>query len=79
MSTAPIDASALVRDLTEARFGALERRFCTALSPMQPADKDRYRWGHPDAVILKPFFNLVLCECPHCKLAFTCLPPAHDD
>lgn len=42
---------------------------------MRWAEKDRFFWTHREARILRPFFNLVLCECPHCRLAFTCLPP----
>jgi hypothetical protein len=61
--------------LDRRRREALERRVCTAASPMQRADKDLYWWGHPDAVKLRPFFNLVLYECPNCKMAFTCFPP----
>lgn len=66
-----------VRSVTESTYGHLEQRTCTAEAPMPLDDKDNFRWHHPDAVEIKPFFNLVLCECPHCKFSFTCLP-AHD-
>jgi hypothetical protein len=48
----------------------LERRYCSADSPMAMADKDRFQWGHPDAAAVKPFFNLVIYRCPHCNLYF---------
>lgn len=41
---------------------------------MPQADKDRYRWSHPDAEVLGPFFNLTRARCPHCGLAFTYIP-----
>ena len=74
MATNPFNPNDLVRDIVETRYGGLERRVCTADAPMQAVDKDRYRWGHPDAVEVQPYFNLVLCHCPHCDLSFTCLP-----
>jgi hypothetical protein len=49
---------------------ALPRRYCTADSPMDMADKNNYQWGHPDAVEAEPFHNLVIYVCPHCRLAF---------
>lgn len=52
----------------------LERRYCEAAAPMPPEDKDRYLWGHGDAVAVRPFFNLVLYTCPHCQHTFTALP-----
>jgi hypothetical protein len=55
---------------------ALERRYCEAGSPMPMADKDRYQWGHGDAVFVEPFFNLGLYKCPHCGLTFHAAIPA---
>ena len=52
----------------------LERRYCTAEAPMPREDKDKYQWGHGDAVDIGPFFNLRLYECPHCRLTFHALP-----
>lgn len=69
-----LDPNDIVRAMAQMQFGHLERRVCTAEAPMQATDKDRYRWGHPDAKTLGPFFNLIKCECPHCGLVFTCLP-----
>lgn len=68
------EANDIVRELVEMRFGHLQHRTCTAGSPMQHADKDRFRWHHPDAVEEGPLFNLVKCRCPNCNLTFTCLP-----
>jgi hypothetical protein len=65
----------LVRDMAEARYGHMERRVCTAEHPMKPEERTLYRWGHPDAVPIEPFFNLYIYECPHCKLAFHSYPP----
>lgn len=65
----------VVRALTERRYGHLERRTCTAEAPMQEADKDKYRWGHPDAVQTGTFFNLNTYTCPHCGLSFNAQPP----
>ena len=48
----------------------LARRYCEIRSPMPIADKDKYQWGHPDAVEMAPFFNLMVYECPHCKHVF---------
>jgi hypothetical protein len=53
---------------------SLPRRYCTAASPMQAADKDKYQWGHPDAAPLRPWFNLVIYLCPHCALEFHAPP-----
>jgi hypothetical protein len=69
-----LDPNDIVAILNELQFGHLQRRVCTEDSPMAMADKDRYRWTHPDALELGPYLNLVKCECPHCGLAFTCLP-----
>lgn len=49
---------------------ALSRRWCTADSPMAPADRDSYQWGHPDAVDVAPLYNLMIYTCPHCGLTF---------
>jgi hypothetical protein len=49
---------------------ALPRRCCTAERPMQPQDRHRYQWSHPDAVAVEPFFNLVIYRCPHCTHTF---------
>ncbi len=68
------DPNALVQALADARYGHLQRRLCTAEEPMALADKDRFRWGHPDAVSQGPFFNLERFLCPHCTLMFTCVP-----
>lgn len=57
------------------KYGNLERRICTAEAPMAEADKDKYRWSHPNAIYREPFFNLALYECPHCKLMFHAVPP----
>lgn len=70
----PVNLDELVQALTELRYGHLERRVCTAELPMAAADKDRYRWGHPDAVSEGAFFNLERFRCPNCGLTFTCLP-----
>lgn len=67
----PNDIARAVRDL---RYGHLPRRTCTRDAPMPQADKDRYRWSHPDAEVLGPFFNLTRARCPHCGLAFTYIP-----
>ena len=75
MSADVPDPNDLIQALNDAQYGHLMRRLCTAEAPMAMADKDRYRWSHPDAKVLGPFFNLVRCECPHCGLNFTCLPP----
>lgn len=69
------DIQQVVRLLTHLQNKHLQRRVCTAASPMPLAEKNDYYWIHPDAIIKEPFFNLVLCECPHCKLTFTCQPP----
>jgi len=53
----------------------MDLRFCTADAPMNAEDAGRFFWQHRGAKVLRPFFNLVLCECPNCGLAFTCLPP----
>jgi hypothetical protein len=55
---------------------SLPRRYCEAASPMPEADKDRYQWGHGDAVFVEPFFNLGLYKCPHCGLTFHAAMPA---
>lgn len=52
----------------------LERRYCTAEAPMPMADKDKYQWGHADAVDVGAFFNLRLYTCPHCKFTFHAPP-----
>jgi hypothetical protein len=49
---------------------ALPRRYCVKDSPMPMADKDKYQWGHPDAVDVGPFLNLRLYRCPYCDLTF---------
>jgi len=69
-----MNADDLVRSLNDLQFGHLEHRNCTAESPMPEADKDKYRWHHPEAKEGMPFFNLVVCTCPHCGLSFSCLP-----
>lgn len=60
-------------------FGHLERRICTKEAPMKMEQKDDYRWGHPDAAEVKPFFNLMLYDCPHCGLTFASYPRASND
>lgn len=67
-------AEAYVRGLHKARYGHLEHRFCSKVAPMPDADRDRFRWHHPDAVMLGPLLNLVECRCPNCGLKFTCFP-----
>lgn len=52
----------------------LPRRYCEAGAPMPMADRNRYQWGHPDAVEVRPFFNLVIYRCPHCQLEFHAAP-----
>jgi len=69
-----IEPDALARALHNAMHGHLERRYCTADEPMPPEDVKRYMWGHPDAVQVGTFLNLVTHTCPHCKLTFNCLP-----
>jgi hypothetical protein len=68
------DPNDLVSAINDAQYGHLEHRRCTKESPMPYGDEKRYRWSHVDAVVLRPFFNLVVCRCPHCALTFTCLP-----
>jgi uncharacterized Fe-S cluster protein YjdI len=58
----------------QATYIPLHRRYCTAEHPMPIEDKDRYQWGHPDAVEVEPFFNLVIYTCPHCNHTFHALP-----
>lgn len=48
----------------------LPRRYCEAGNPMPMADKDKYQWGHPDAVEVAPLYNLMIYRCPHCGLHF---------
>ena len=55
-------------------YTPLPRRTCTADEPMRHEDRDRYQWGHPDAVEVMPFFNLVVYTCPHCKHTFHAEP-----
>lgn len=55
----------------------MEKRYCTAAAPMPPEQKDAFFWIHADAQEVMPFFNLVVYECPHCKLAFHALPRYH--
>lgn len=68
-------AASLAEAMGQARYAHLERRTCSADAPMDHADKDTYRWSHPDATAIEPYFNLMLYECPHCQLCFTALPP----
>lgn len=70
-----MDPNDVIRVIHKAKHGHLERRYCTAEAPMPLTDKDKYMWGHPDAVVLAPYFNLVLYQCPHCQLTFKALPP----
>jgi hypothetical protein len=72
-----IDPDYLVRLIRQAQYGHLQHRFCTVDAPMPMADKDRYRWSHPDADVIGqvPAANrLDLCRCPHCGLTFTSFP-----
>jgi len=64
----------ILRHFSDLQYGHLEHRTCTEASPMPAADRDIYRWHHPDANELGPFFNLVLCECPHCNFIFASFP-----
>ncbi len=75
MADEKLIADQLIRMLHAAKYGGMVRKICTEAEPMPMAEKDQFRWSHPDGKVIKPFFNLVLCECPHCKLVFTCLPP----
>jgi hypothetical protein len=71
------DPDQVARQAHQALYGHLERRMCTAEAPMPMADKDRYRWSHPDAEVTgrAPAINRVdLCRCPHCGLSFTSFP-----
>jgi len=71
------DLDTLMRLLNEGMYGHLQRRTCTADAPMAEADKDRYRWSHPDAEFLgmAPTANPVeICRCPHCDLTFNTFP-----
>jgi len=65
---------ALVRALHVVMQGHLQRRYCEADAPMDWADKDKFMWGHPDAVQVGTFLNLSTYKCPHCNLTFNCLP-----
>ena len=72
-----MDGDYLARYFNDLLYGHLERRVCTREAPMPEEDKDRYRWGHPDAVVLGrvPVANSVIaCRCPHCGLTFTTFP-----
>lgn len=69
---------ALIAHMHQQRYGHMERRFCTADAPMPMEQKDVFRWSHPDAQPVRPFFNLMIYECPHCKLTFHALPPITD-
>lgn len=72
-----MDPDYFTRMLNQQMYGHLERRMCTAEAPMPEADKDRYRWSHPDARVIGrlPTANSVdLCRCPHCGLSFTSFP-----
>jgi len=72
-----LDPDYLVRWLREQLYGHLERRLCTADSPMASIDVENYRWSHPDATVIRrlPAANVVfLCHCPHCGLTFPTLP-----
>jgi len=64
----------LVRGIHRAKYGHLEQRVCTKDAPMPAADKDRYLWSHADAVEVRKFFNVIVCQCPNCGLEFTCFP-----
>jgi hypothetical protein len=72
------DPDSFARAMHERLHGHQERRVCTADAPMPEADKDRYRWSHPDAEVgerVSIFANVVnLCKCPHCGLTFTSFP-----
>lgn len=68
------EINALVQALADVQYGHMERRICTAASPMAMADRDTYRWGHPDAKQVGTYFNLITCACPHCGLRFNCVP-----
>lgn len=52
----------------------MDRKDCTAETPMSMEDKAKYYWIHHDAVDVEPFFNLMLYRCPHCGLTFHALP-----
>jgi hypothetical protein len=72
-----VDPDLIARVLHQRLYGHQERRYCTAEAPMPECDKDRYRWGHPDAEVIDrlPTANHVdLCRCPHCGLTFTSFP-----
>lgn len=60
--------------LGRAKYAHLERRVCTKDAPMPMEDKDKYRWGHPDATFVQAFFNLHTYQCPHCQLMFNVAP-----
>ena len=73
------DPDYLARLINEQMYAHMERRFCEAGAPMPEADKDRYRWSHPDAVVLDdptpPLAHAVdVVRCPHCGLTFMTFP-----
>lgn len=61
----------------ERRFGHLDHRTCTAEAPMPREQMLSFRWSHPDAEYVEPFFNLALYACPHCKVVFHAKPREH--
>ena len=64
---ADIDPDYIARLIHQQRYGHMERRVCTAGAPMPEADKNRYRWSHPDAIETDqqvPTVNkVVVCHC----------------
>lgn len=71
------DIDYLMRLLNQQLYSHLERRICTADAPMPEEDKDNYRWGHEDAVVIgrAPTANAVdIARCPNCGHTFTCFP-----
>lgn len=72
-----MDPDYFARWLHQQQYGHQERRVCSAEAPMPEPDKERYRWSHPDALVLGrlPAANAVdVCRCPHCGLTFTSFP-----
>lgn len=52
----------------------LERRACTATTPMPLADKGKFYWIHGDATDAGQFLNWRLYTCPHCDITFHAAP-----
>jgi hypothetical protein len=68
------DPDYLARLVHRMQYGHLERRHCTAATPMPLALKDAFSWGHPDGVVEGHALGVELCRCPNCGLRFTCFP-----